>query len=63
VSGEKVNRRNLWAAWAVVVGAAFAVVAVTNAAAILYVVIAVIAGAGYMVITQLTRDQDRARRR
>ena len=49
------NRRNLWAAWAVVIGAAFAVVAITNAKAIFYVVVAIVAAAGYTVISRLTR--------
>ncbi len=49
------NRRNLWAAWAVIVGAAFAVVAVTGARAVFYIVIAIVAGAGYTVIHRLTR--------
>jgi hypothetical protein len=50
-----VNRRNLWVAWAIVVGAAFAIVAVTNASGIFYLVVAIIAGAGYSVIHMLTR--------
>ena len=49
------NRRNLWAAWAVVVGVAFAIVAITNANGILYVIVAIIGAAGYSVIHRLTR--------
>ena len=52
------NRRNLWAAWAVIVGAAFAIVAVSGARAIFYLVIAIIASAGYTVIHRLTRPAD-----
>ncbi len=49
------NRRSLWAAWAIVIGAAFGIVAVTHAHGILYLVVAIIAGAGYSVIHLLTR--------
>ena len=48
------SRRNLWGIWAAIIGAAFAIVAVTHASALLYVVIAIIAGAGYTVITRMT---------
>ncbi len=49
------NRRNLWAAWAVIVGAAFAIVAISGARAMFYIVVAIIASAGYTVIHRLTR--------
>jgi hypothetical protein len=49
------NRRNLWAAWAIIVGAAFAIVAISGARAIFYLVVAIIASAGYAVIQHLTR--------
>jgi hypothetical protein len=49
------DRRNLWGAWAVAVGAAFGIVAVTHAGGIFYVVVAIIAGAGYSAIRLLTR--------
>ena len=52
------NRRNLWAVWAVIVGAAFAVVAVTGARGIFYLVVGIVAGAGYSVIHLLTRRPD-----
>jgi hypothetical protein len=52
---EPVNRRNLWVAWATAVAAAFAIVAVTHANGIFYLVVAIIAGAGYSVIHLLTR--------
>jgi hypothetical protein len=52
------NRRNLWAAWAVIVGAAFAIVAISGASALFYVVVAIIASAGYTVIHRLTRPAD-----
>jgi hypothetical protein len=47
------TRRNLWGIWAVIIGAAFAIVAVTHAGAVFYVVVAIIAGAGYTVISRL----------
>ena len=49
------SRRNLWAAWAVVIGAAFAIVAIAHGHAMWYIIVAIIAGAGYTVITRLTR--------
>jgi len=54
-NGETVNRRNLWTAWAVIIGAAFAIVAISHARGFFYIVVAIIASAGYTVISQLTR--------
>lgn len=51
------NRRNLWAGWAAIIAAAFAVVVVTHAKGVFYIVVAIIAGAGYTVIHQLTRGE------
>jgi hypothetical protein len=50
-----VNRRSLWVTWAVVIAAAFGIVAVTKASGIFYMVIGIIAAAGYTVIAVLTR--------
>jgi drug/metabolite transporter (DMT)-like permease len=52
---EPVTRRNLWAAWAVIVGAAFAVTAIAGAKGIVYVIVAIVAAAGYSAIHALTR--------
>ncbi len=49
------NRRNLWAAWAVIIGAGFAIVAITGAKGPFYVVLAIVAAAGYTAISVLTR--------
>ena len=49
------TRRNLWAAWAVIVGAAFAITAIAGANGIVYVIIAIVAAAGYSAIHALTR--------
>lgn len=49
------NRRTLWVTWAIIVGAAFAIVAVTHAHGKLYLVVGIIAGVGYSLITVLTR--------
>ena len=56
------SRRNLWGAWAVIIGAAFAIVAVTGVSAIFYVVVAIIAGAGYSVISRMTRRRPESAR-
>jgi membrane protease YdiL (CAAX protease family) len=49
------SRRNLWAGWAIIVAAAFAIVAVTSSNGLLYVVVAIVAGAGYSFIHIMTR--------
>ena len=48
------SRHTMWGIWAAIIGAAFAIVAVTQTNAILYIVVAIIAGAGYTIITRLT---------
>jgi len=53
-----VSRRNLWVIWAAVIAAAFAIVAITHARGKLYLIIAIVAGVGYTVITMATRDKN-----
>ena len=49
------TRRNLWFAWAIIVGAAFAVAGIVGARGIVWIIVGIVAAAGYTVIHALTR--------